>query len=148
MGILLVRHAEAVQERSGLDDTARWLTKAGRAQAREVAELVHDRGVLPTRIVASPRVRAVQTAELFAQVLQLRGVIECLPSLSYTQPAELAARELSAFDESEHLAAFGHMPTIAEICARLTGGKHDESFATSQAVWIEDGRVQWSVKPR
>jgi phosphohistidine phosphatase len=148
MGILLVRHAEAVQERGGLDDGSRWLTKLGRAQAREVAELVRDRGVLPVRMVASPRVRAVQTAELFAQVLGFRGVIEIVPSLSYTQPAELAARELSAFDDSEHLAAFGHMPTIAEIAARLTGGAYEQAFVASQALWIEDGQVLWTDAPR
>jgi phosphohistidine phosphatase len=148
MGILLVRHAEAVRERGGLDDAARWLTKTGRAQARQVAELVRDRGILPVRIVASPRVRTVQTAELFAQVLGFRGMVEILPSLSYTAPAELAARELSAYDAREHLAAFGHMPTIAEIAARLTGGKHEGGFAPSQASWIEAGQLAWSVEPR
>ncbi|MDB4972589.1 MAG: phosphohistidine phosphatase, SixA [Myxococcaceae bacterium] len=146
MGILLVRHGEAIPERSGMDDAARWLSKLGRAQVREVAEGVNDKGLLPIRLLTSPRVRAVQTAELFAQVLGFRGMVEALPSLSYTVPAEHAARELSRFDED--VAAFGHMPTIAELAARLTGGEHQTGFQLSEALWIEDGRVVWSVKPR
>ena len=146
MGILLIRHAQAVPERSGLDDAARWLSRPGRAQARDVAEQVRDHGLLPIRLLASPRVRAVQTAELFAQVLGFRGMVECLPSLSYTVPAEQAARELSAYDED--VAAVGHMPTLAEIAARLTGQQHQAGFGLCEAAWIEDGRVVWSVKPR
>jgi len=148
VGILLVRHAEAVQERPGIDDAARWLSKLGRAQARDVAEQVQERGLLPTRLIASPRVRTVQTAELFAQVLGYRGVVEIQASLSYTVPAERAARELSGYDPGENLAAFGHMPTLAEIAARLTGQQHTGALATSEALWIEDGRVVWSLKPR
>ena len=148
MGLLLVRHAEAVHERSGLDDAARWLTRAGRAQARDVAAQVRERGILPVRMVASPRVRAVQTAELFAQELGFRGVVESLASLSFTHPAELAARELSAYDPSEDLAAFGHMPTIAELAARLTGMSYDGAFGLCAALWIEDAQVVWSLSPR
>jgi phosphohistidine phosphatase len=148
VGFLLVRHAEAVQERAGLDDAARWLSKRGRAQARDVAEQVRDHGLLPTRLIASPRVRTVQTAELFAQVLGFRGVVECLGSLSYTVPAERAARDLSSYDDDEDLAAFGHMPTLAEIASRLTGQQRQGPLALCEALWIEDGRVVWSVQPR
>jgi phosphohistidine phosphatase len=147
VGILLVRHAEAVQEAPGIDDAARWLSKPGRAQARDVAEQLRDQGVLPTRLLASPRVRAVQTAELFAAGLGFRGVVECLPSLSYTVPAERAARDLSRYDDDD-VAAFGHMPTLSEIAARLTGQQHQDGFSLCEALYIEGGRVVWSVKPR
>lgn len=146
MGILLIRHAEAVQERGGLDDAARWLSKAGRAQARDVAEQVRDKGLLPVRMLTSPRVRAVQTAELFVQVLGFRGVVECVPSLSYTVPAEHAARDLSSYEDD--VAAVGHMPTISEIAARLTGQTHQAGLSLCEALWIEDGRVVWNVLPR
>ena len=149
MGILLVRHAEAVPEQSGLDDAARWLSELGRAQARTVAQAVRAEGLVLARMFASPRVRAMQTAELFAAVLGFQGEVESLPSLSYTAPAELAARELSAYDHGQPIAAFGHMPTIAEIAARLTGGGHGGAgLGLSEAIWIEDNRVVWSHKPR
>lgn len=148
MKLLLIRHAEAIAERSGLDDAMRWLTRAGREQAREAAELVAEQGVMPARIVASPRVRAVQTAELFAQGLGFRGMIEILPSLSFTVPAEQAARELTALAQDELVVAFGHMPTLAEIASRLTAQQHQAGFSPAEAIMIEDGRVVWSGAPR
>lgn len=146
MGILLVRHAQAVPEREGLDDAARWLSAEGRAQAREVAEAVRDKGLSLARLLASPRMRAVQTAEIFAAALGFSGVVEALPSLSYTVPPEHAARELGAL--AGDTAAFGHMPTLAEIAARLSQGQHRRALALSEALWIEAGRVVWTVRPR
>ena len=60
----------AVPERRGVDDQARWLSRRGREQAREVADAVRERVPQLTRFLTSPRVRAVQTAELFAEVLR------------------------------------------------------------------------------
>ena len=86
MGLLLVRHSDAAQAVGQVDDSARWLTASGRSKARAVAELLKDKGISFTRVVTSPRVRAVQTAEIFAQVLGFQGAVISLPSLSYTVP--------------------------------------------------------------
>jgi phosphohistidine phosphatase SixA len=152
MRILLVRHAEAVPETAGLDDAARWLSEQGRVQARDVAEQVRERLPEPLResglyCLTSPRVRTVQTAELFAQRLNFLGMVESLPSLSYTVPAERAVRDLTRHG-GQDLAAFGHMPTVAEIAARLTHQQHVGPLSLCEALWIEDGRVVWSAKPR
>lgn len=147
MGILLVRHAEAVQEQAGIDDAARWLSPHGRAQARAAAALVAARGVTFSRFFASPRVRAVQTAELFASALGFAGAIEILPALSYTEPPEQAVRALSKAGGVEDVAAFGHMPTIAVIAARLGQSEHG-SLGLAEALWIDQGRLAWSVAPR
>lgn len=148
MGILLVRHAEAVQERRDGDDHARWLSRRGREQAREVGHAVREREPRPTRFLTSPRVRAVQTAELFAEALAFDGEVETLPALSFTSPPEEAVEQLSALPVDEHVAAFGHMPTIATIAARLTEGSWRAEFALCEALWIEHGRVVWSLAPR
>ncbi len=147
MGILLVRHADAVQEQAGIDDAARWLSPQGRAQAREVVALIAPRGLAISRFFASPRVRAVQTAELFAAALGFLGPIEILPSLSYTEPPEPAVRALSKAGGIEHVAAFGHMPTIATIAARLGSGEH-AGFGQAEAQFLDQGRVVWTVAPR
>ena len=144
MGLLLVRHSDAAQAVGQVDDAARWLTHAGRSKARAVAERLRERGIVFTRFVASPRVRAVQTAEIFAQTLGFQGAVVSLPSLSYTSPADLAARDLAGLDG--HVAAFGHMPTLGDIAQLLTGGSA-VAFAPSEAVWIEEGRLLWTVDP-
>lgn len=148
MGILLVRHAHAVQERRGVDDQARWLSRRGREQAREVADAVRERAPQLTRFLASPRVRAVQTAELFAQALGHAGEVESLAALSFTAPPEEAVDQLAALAADEQVAAFGHMPTIATIAVRLTKNSWHADFALCEALWIEQGRVVWSLAPR
>jgi phosphohistidine phosphatase SixA len=147
VGILLVRHAEAVQEQAGIDDAARWLSSHGRDQARAAAKLVAQRGITLSHFYASPRVRAVQTGELFAQALGFSGEIEVLPALSYTEPAEQAVRALQKRSATAHIAAFGHMPTIAVIAARLGNTEH-AGLTLAEALWIDQGRVVWSVVPR
>lgn len=147
MGILLVRHAEAVQEQAGIDDVERWLSSRGRAQAHEVAQTVRSKGLALSRFVASPRVRAVQTAELFAHELGFLGVVESLPALSFTVPAEHAARELKRLGAVQHVAAFGHMPTISEIAGRITNETRG-GLSLCEALWIDQGKVVWAVAPR
>jgi phosphohistidine phosphatase len=145
MGLLLVRHSDAAPAGGNVDDAARWLTSSGRAKARRVAERVREKRIQFTRFVTSPRVRAVQTAEIFAEVLGFAGPVTSLPTLSYTAPADQAARDLAALDG--HIAAFGHMPTLADIAQLLCTGPRSLAFAPSQAVWIEAGRLLWTVEP-
>jgi phosphohistidine phosphatase len=145
MGILLVRHADAVEGGGEVDDAARWLSLAGRKRALASAEALREKGLRFDRFLASPRVRAVQTAELYARVLGFNGAVESLPALSFSEPAERAVDALRAY--KGNVAAFGHMPTIAEIAQRLAGEARAISLATSEAVFIERGRVVWRLAP-
>jgi len=145
MGLLLVRHSDAAQAVGQVDDSARWLTAAGRSKAHAVAESLKNKGISFTRMVTSPRVRAVQTAEIFAHVLGFDGPVVSLPSLSYTVPADLAARDLAGLNG--HIAAFGHMPTLGDVAQLLTGGA-SIAFSPSEAVWIEGGRLLWAIDPQ
>jgi phosphohistidine phosphatase len=146
MGLLLVRHSDAAQASGNVDDASRWLTASGRAKAENVALELHKKGLQLTRFVTSPRVRAVQTAEIFAHALGFRGPITVLPSLSYTFPAQQAARDLAGLDG--HIAAFGHMPTLADIAQLLCTNNVAAGFAPSEAMWIEGGRVLWGIDPQ
>ena len=60
MDILLWRHAEA---EDGMPDAKRKLTARGRKQAKQVARWLRKRLPADTRILASPAIRAVQTAQ-------------------------------------------------------------------------------------
>jgi phosphohistidine phosphatase SixA len=117
----------------------------GRKRALDSALLVKAKGLKLDRFLTSPRVRAVQTAELFARVLGYGAEIESLPELSFTMPASEAAQALAAC--KGNIVAFGHMPTIADIVGLLSGGKSARGLATAEAVWLEGGKVAWRVDP-
>jgi phosphohistidine phosphatase len=145
--ILLVRHGHAVAERARLDDGARWLSRDGRAQAARVAELVRDKQIELQRLFASPLVRAVQTAELFAQTFGFAEPVECLPELSFSKPAQRATELLRELGKDHDIAAFGHMPTIAATLEQLTSSADRREFGLCEAVYVKDARVLWSVAP-
>jgi phosphohistidine phosphatase len=145
MGILLVRHSDAIEGNRSIDDSARWLSAAGRARAHAAAQLLSAKGIAFDRFVTSPRMRAVQTAEIYAQVLGFRGVVEALPELSFSEPAADAVRVLASIEGN--VAAFGHMPTIVEIVQQLGGDPRARPLATSEAVWIEAGKVAFRLEP-
>jgi phosphohistidine phosphatase len=140
MALVLVRHADAVHAEDPVDDSARWLSGEGRQRARTRARRLAALGLAVDRMLTSPRVRAVQTAELFAQELGFDAPIEVLPSLCYTVPARVAVRALSALPGTT--VAFGHMPTLAEMVQQLTGEARPRSLATASVVVIEAGRVE------
>jgi phosphohistidine phosphatase len=68
MELYLIRHAEAYRlgERGVTADEDRALTEAGEAHAKQVGSGLQRRGVRPGLILASPLVRARQTADLLA----------------------------------------------------------------------------------
>jgi phosphohistidine phosphatase SixA len=145
VGVLLVRHSDAVDGGGDVDDAGRWLSARGRTRALASAETLKGKGLRFDRFLASPRMRAVQTAELYVRVLGFSGVVECLPALSFSEPARDAIAALSGL--SGNVAAFGHMPTLAEIVQGLAHEKQARGMATSEAVWIEAGRVVFRLPP-
>lgn len=145
MGFLLVRHSDAVDGGGEVDDAGRWLSARGRKRALASAEALKAKGLRFDRFLASPRMRAVQTAELYARVIGFEGVVECLPQLSFSEPAHSAVEALSEL--GGNIAAFGHMPTLAEIVQGLAKEKQARGMATSEAVWIEAGRVVFRLPP-
>ena len=145
MGVLLVRHSDAVPESAEIDDAARWLSARGRTPPLASAHALLAKGLSFDRFVASPRVRAIQTAELYARVLGLAGEVESLPALSFSVAARAGIAALASL--RGNVAAFGHMPTLAETVRGLGNEPSARALATSEAVWIEDGRVVFRLSP-
>ncbi len=148
MRIVLVRHAEAAPAGDGIDDAARPLTDAGRQTAARVAGALRAQGIEASRVLTSPRARAVATAEIFAPILGFAGSIERAGWLCYARPASEAARELTALmADGCCILAFGHMPTLPEIGKQLSRGRGPATLAPSEVLLIENGRARWSVDP-
>jgi phosphohistidine phosphatase len=86
--IWLLRHAEA---EPGSPDEARKLTPKGEEQSRNAGLALARLGVKPDLCLTSPRVRAVQTAELACEPLGVQVTIEPRLSGGPFDPEELAA---------------------------------------------------------
>lgn len=128
MRLYLCRHAEAIDGAPGLADEDRWLTARGRVQARTMGESLRGWGEVPTVWLASPLVRAVQTADGLAQALEFAGQISITRALAPegTLGRLLSELELLAGDD-DAVAAIGHEPQMGEWAAQL-GGRHPRPF--------------------
>ncbi len=124
--LYLVRHGIAAEpaDFSG-PDTWRPLTPKGRRRfrrlARELARLEDPTGPtpLPTLVVSSPLVRAVQTAELLAAALRV-DTIEIHPDLTPEGDGVRLLRWLATWlEEGQGVALVGHDPSISWLLAHL-----------------------------
>jgi len=136
MELVLFRHGIAEDARPGQGDAERALTAQGRERtlraAQGLARVVDRPGVL----LASPKVRAHQTACLLGEVFDL-SVETCEP---------LAGHDLVAIERvlrrrpEDSVALIGHEPTLGYLAAALlgiTGGEGEIEVKKATAVVIE-----------
>jgi len=119
MQVHLLRHGTAEDIKPGGSDADRELTTAGRDEVNGAAECARRAKVAPTLILSSPFVRAVETAEIAAKVLEYRGVIvrtaALIPSAS---PQQVWGEIRSRQDEMQVLLA-GHEPLLSHLASYL-----------------------------
>lgn len=128
----LLRHGEAqAQARS---DAERELTTQGRAEVRQAARLLQGRAL--GAIIASPYVRAQQTATLVHQVLGFSGAIQTVPWLTPdSDPREVLA-QLGGFDSGE-LLLVSHQPLVGALAGLLINGHRQQPVAMRTASLAE-----------
>jgi phosphohistidine phosphatase len=144
MRIYLVRHAEAVPEEDAGSDRDRWLSSRGREAARVLGRLLHETRIEPDAIISSPLPRAVQTAELLAQMLDYIGHIESWRSLEPSAHPRMAAGNLQALGSS--VIVVGHEPSISAMGAFILGRPSFPPFRTAQCCAIEDGKPTFMAR--
>ncbi|HYL11327.1 MAG TPA: phosphohistidine phosphatase SixA [Candidatus Acidoferrales bacterium] len=121
MELYLVRHGIAVERTDPKcpEEADRFLTKEGISKTRETAEGICSLGVAPSRFLSSPFVRALQTAQIFAEVLgfakeRIQQTEALLPN---ADPAAIVL-ELQKLKKARSVFCFGHAPHLDEFLAR------------------------------
>ena len=157
MKVYLIRHSRAVLEGGQLIDEHRYLSIEGRARAVAVGRALGVAGVRFDRVLTSPLVRAVQTAELIARELAFAADVEVLVALSPGLPPDVAARQIGAAGQPAQRAAtanlagsvalVGHEPGISALGAVLVSRPSFPPFKPGQVSLIEDGRPGWTLNP-
>ena len=130
MLLYLVRHGIAVSRTDPTSpaDAVRPLTPKGVEKATEVAHGLAELRVRPSVLITSPLLRAVQTAEIFAEVLgfpvtRLRRsdslAPESKPAMLFAELARMRAREVMCF---------GHAPPLERPSAAATTAGKSPAF--------------------
>lgn len=136
MELLLIRHGKA--ESHSFDDAARALTNKGRDQARRVGEFLEKNNLVPDVTLASPLVRARQTAEVFCQASGAESpIIE--PWLACGMRPASAMRELQAYAEFRRVAIVGHEPDFSYLAEWLLGSQSGGFHVSKASVILFSG---------
>jgi len=129
MDLILWRHAEAEDEREGLDDLARALTPKGRKQAARVGAWLD--GLLPeeARILCSPAVRCEQTAQALGRKYKLRQ------ELAPNHPVSELLAAANWPSARQTVVVVGHQPVLGQAIAQLLGVASGSCAVRKGAAW-------------
>lgn len=144
MKIYLVQHGEAKSEK---EDPERPLTDKGKQGVESVAHYVASCGIEVVEILHSGRLRAKQTAELFAQYLSpSQGIREVKGLAPLDDPHEI--QELVQGAERP-LMIVGHLPYLGRLASLLVLGTADKEiikFTMGGVVCLDYSDNVWSIQ--
>ena len=141
----LLRHGDA-EAHGSKPDELRELTDTGRDEARWAGAALAKLGA-PSVVLTSPRVRAMQTAELAAAAFGGTPVVE--PTLGSGLTGD-GALELVLRHPGETLLLVGHMPDMSFVVGDLAAAR--VGFRTGGLAELRGGGTRWELttllKPR
>ncbi|MHB1186509.1 SixA phosphatase family protein [Thiobacillus sp.] len=131
MELILWRHAEA---EDGVPDLGRELTDKGRKQAARMADWLNPRLPQDIRVLASPAIRARQTAQALGREYE---------EVSALAPGTCAEDVLAAAgwpDAAYPVLIVGHQPTLGQVAMRLLAGQDGDITIKKGGIWWFQGR--------
>ncbi len=123
----IMRHGIAVTPGSAgySDDSERPLTTDGKKKLRAIAEGLVRLGFDVDWIVSSPLVRAVETAEIVAELLANGVPMDFCDALRPGGSPEALLSFLAKHHNRKRVLVVGHEPDLSQMAARLIGaGRH------------------------
>jgi len=154
--LYLIRHAIADEPGDTWpDDTKRPLTAEGISRMRKAARGLVRLGVHLDVVLASPLVRARQTAEIVAAAFDQRPPVVTATSLAPAGDYTDLLDDLQKHAKRTHIALVGHEPGIGELAARLAGSRRRFEFKKGSVCRIDvesippgrPGSLRWFVTP-
>src|SRR5258705_8198769 len=115
MKIFLLRHAIAEMRRPNLADRDRRLTKEGIKELESVVRAMDRLKVRPDEILASPYLRAWETAEIAARGLSAAKKVVEMKALSPAGEVLKLWLELKKHHAAKALLLVGHEPLLSEL---------------------------------
>ncbi|NKF22589.1 SixA phosphatase family protein [Solimonas marina] len=118
--LTIVRHAKSSWDHPDLSDFERPLNERGQRDAPLMAAWARNATGVPDRIVSSPAVRALTTAQAFADRLGIEHEQIAIQPRIYEATLAALLRLIRDFDDrSPHVMLFGHNPGLSELAASL-----------------------------
>lgn len=150
MKLYLVQHGEAKRKE---EDPSRPLTNKGIKDAEKVAKYISKLGVKIKKIFHSGKLRAKQTAEIYAKHLKPEEGVSETDGLNPLDEPKIWIEKIKTIDEDIMLT--GHLPHLSKLASALiTGDENKEIIKFRNAGIIclerdEQGKwiILWAIPP-
>ena len=150
MQLYLVQHGASKSE---TEDPQRPLTDEGRRVVEHMAQYLAAVGVGLERIEHSEKLRARQTAEILAAVLQPREGTKQVSGMGPNEDIQPVQERLQT--EADNLMLVGHLPHLSRLVATLLGVEADRTvveFCMGGVVRLDRNQsgqwtLQWAIIP-
>ncbi len=143
--LYLVRHAKSDWTYEGLPDIDRPLNERGYRDAHLMSKHLSGKKHIPDGIIASPAIRAINTALIFSRNLAFpENKIIINPGFYETTPEKFISQLPGIHDDLKSVFMFGHNPTITTVANILTNGTI-ENIPTCGIVCIEFKGNSWKA---
>tara|TARA_R110000782_G_scaffold30345_1_gene75458 strand:+ start:596 stop:1090 length:495 start_codon:yes stop_codon:yes gene_type:complete len=146
--LTLARHAKSSWDDSSLPDRERPLNRRGERDAPEMGRRIAGHGIRPSLIIASPALRAWETARIIAR--EINYPIEFLQRENrlYLASLDTLLDTVVAQDEGfNNLMLVGHNPGLTEFANFLVPGICD-NLPTAGIFSVEIETDDWSLYAR
>jgi phosphohistidine phosphatase len=157
MELYILRHGIAEEGQAGEPDSERQLTAEGKRKLRHILKVAKGAEVLPTLILTSPYKRAVQTAQIAAEILEYKGDLLRSNALIPSSKAEAVWEELRVHKDQAQVLLAGHEPLSSELTAYLLASPNLQvEFKKGALVRIDIARfsaephgvLKWMLAPK
>ena len=154
MEIYLMQHGPNLSKD---EDPEEPLSPDGKKQILRAAKAIKKMGLQFDVVIASPKKRSQQTAEIVAEAVgfPIERIVETAKVKAMT-PAEETIAYLGQFNEKESILIAGHLPSLAEIGSILltSGSKATIQFERGGLGRIDvgklpthEGKLRWYLTP-
>lgn len=142
--IYLIRHAKSSWDMN-VADWQRPLNEASIERAHKIANLMHEKGIKPDKIISSFAFRALNTAIIFAKTLEFSlEDIEISGDIYEKKAPEIFKLIQRQNDKYKSIMLVGHNPCITVLYNMLTGRMLD-NMNTSAVAGIGFNADKWDA---
>lgn len=132
--LVLVRHGRAEGNDPRLPDFERQLDAHGRAEAASLGRRLRARGLVSPRVLASPALRTLQTAQLLLEAMdEPADRLQTRPRLYLAGADALADAVRKAPGDARTVIVVAHNPGIGDFARWLAPAAAPEGFGTGEA---------------
>jgi len=143
--LTLVRHAKTEPATAGQEDWDRMLEARGQHDAPEMARRLKDAHGKPDRVLSSPAVRAITTANIMTRVLGVAAAKTVQDERLYLASPKAMLEVIQELGgNAPHLMVVGHNPGITEFADKVSAERSLDNMPTCAVYSLEFDITSWS----